>query len=386
MTKKNTPFFITLCFILFFGIASGQQDTVKSRKSQNALEQFQKYLKVGGWIDAQYAYEYNDAENQSSVFQIRRARLDFKGSPSKWVDYRLQVDFAPNPRLIDAFVKVNFCKYVQLQVGQFKIPFSLENKLSPLDLELTENAQVISALSGYKDVTGIGTYSNGREIGLMLTGTAASAEVRGERIPILTYGIGIFGGNGINVKTDNMAKDVSARLEFCPFVKGLTISLSEYWGKYDMLYNGASTGVDGTRFRSAYGIEYNNHKLLVRSEYLWGVTDFALYTNGPYGEAYHFVPDPALTQGFYVVSGYWFDFGWGKNSTVRQKLRPILRLDYFQRDLNKDNDKQPSIYYSAGLDWWPEKHLRAQLAYTLKQRTQDQHFGHNVTMMVSAVF
>lgn len=236
---------------------------------------------MGGWIDAQYAYDQL-GEEKSSVFQIRRARLDLKGSLSKWVDFRLQGDLAPNPRLIDAFVKVNFCKYVQLQVGQFKIPFSLENKLSPLDLELTENAQVISALSGYKDVTGIGTYSNGREIGLMLTGTAASAEVHGERIPILTYGIGIFGGNGINVKTDNMAKDISARLEFCPFVKGLTISISEYWGKYDMLYNGASTGVDGTRFRSAYGLEYRTGKLVFRSEYLWGGHRFCLKYERPF--------------------------------------------------------------------------------------------------------
>ena len=144
MMRKFLPLFITLSFLFLYGYVSGQ-DTAKSSKSQIVLEQIQKYLKVGGWLDAQYAYEYYNPDNQSSVFKIRRARLDFKGSPTKWVDYRLQVDFAPNPRLIDAFVKVNFCKQVQLQVGQFKIPFSLENKLSPLDLELMENAQVVSA-------------------------------------------------------------------------------------------------------------------------------------------------------------------------------------------------------------------------------------------------
>ena len=239
-----------LLITLTLGLPEGfSQDTVPAKKSQNVMEQIQKYLKVGGWIDAQYAYEYYNADNQSSVFQIRRARLDFKGSPTKWVDYRLQVDFAPNPRLIDAFVKVNFCKQVQLQVGQFKIPFSLENKLSPLDLELTENAQVVSALSGYKDVTGISSYSNGREIGAMLTGTLASAEVRGERIPILQYGVGVFGGNGINVKTDNLAKDISARMEFSPFVKGLILSASGYWGKYDMMHDGVLTHTDGARLR-----------------------------------------------------------------------------------------------------------------------------------------
>ena len=379
--KRLLPFCSTL-FLIFIANFTNGQDTIppeKSHKSQEVLEQIQKYLKIGGWIDAQYSYDYYDADNQSSVFMIRRARFDLKGSPSKWVDYRLQVDFAPNPRLIDAYVKVNFCKQVQLQVGQFKIPFSLENKLSPLDLELTENAQVISALSGYKDVTGISSYANGREIGVMLTGTLASAEVRGERIPILQYGVGVFGGNGINIKTDNLAKDLSARVEFCPFVKGLDISASGYWGKYDMLHDGIATHTNGARIRYAGGVQYTDNHWILRGEYLWGRTDFA--TLAPSTDEY--VPMPTRTQGFYVTASYWFHFGWGEKSQIQQKLRPLLRFDYYEKDMTV---KAPSIYYSTGVEWWPEKHIRVQLAYTLKQHPHNQPFGHNLTTMVSAVF
>ena len=376
---------LTICstlILMFIANFTNGQDTIppeNSRKSKEVLEQIQKYLKIGGWIDVQYSYEYYDADNQTSVFMIRRARFDLKGSPSKWVDYRLQVDFAPNPRLIDAYVKVNFCKQVQLQVGQFKIPFSLENKLSPLDLELLENAQVISALSGYKDVTGISSYANGREIGAMLTGTLASAEVRGERISILQYGVGIFGGNGINVKTDNMAKDFSARVEFCPFVKGLDISASGYWGKYDMLHDGVATHTNGRRTRYAGGLQYTDEHWVMRSEYLWGRTDFAALDSS----TDDYIRVPMNTQGFYVTAGYWFRFGWGKNSKTQQKLRPMLRFDYYDKDMATNT---PSIYYSTGVEWWPEKHIRVQLAYTLKQHPQNQTFGHNFTTMVSAVF
>ncbi len=359
-------------------------DTHKSSKTNKLLEQISEHVSVGGWIDAQYAYDRMGDANQNSVFQIRRARMDIKGSLSRWVDFRLQADFAPSPRLIDAYVKVNLCKYVNVQVGQFKIPFSLENKYSPLDLELTENAQVISALSGYKDITGISSYANGREIGLMLTGTLATANVHGERIPILTYGVGIFGGNGINVKTDNLAKDFSARLEFCPFVKGLDISVSGYWGRYNMLYDSKLTGVDGTRFRMASGIEYKHEGLDVRGEYLWGVTDFAIPNPNPFNEE-DFIPDPTLTDGFYIIGSYWFNFGWGKNTTMKQKLRPVLRFDYYRYNRN-DVSNRPSIYYSAGLDWWPEKHLRVQLDYTLKQRYDIDELGHNITAMVSVKF
>jgi len=381
-------YFAAFLFIMatwpMFTQAQDTLDTHKSSKTNKLLEHISEHVSVGGWIDAQYAYDRMGDANQSSVFQIRRARMDIKGSLSRWVDFRLQADFAPSPRLIDAFVKVNLCKYVNVQVGQFKIPFSLENKYSPLDLELTDNAQIISALSGYKDITGISSYANGREIGLMLTGTLASANVRGERIPILTYGVGIFGGNGINVKTDNLAKDFSARLEFCPFVKGLDISVSGYWGRYNMLYDSKLTGVDGTRFRMASGIEYKHEGLDVRGEYLWGVTDFAIPNPNPFNEE-EFIPDPTLTDGFYIIGSYWFNFGWGKNTTMKQKLRPVLRFDYYRYNRN-DVSNRPSIYYSAGLDWWPEKHLRVQLDYTLKQRYDVDELGHNITAMVSVKF
>ncbi len=353
-------------------------DSSKITKT-SIFQYIENNFKIGGWIDAQYQYDNNWTENQSSVFQIRRARLDFKGSLSQWVDFRLQADFAPTPRLIDAFIKVNFCKYAKLQVGQFKIPFSLENILSPLDLELMENAQVISALSGYKDVTGISSYANGREIGAMLTGTLVETTVRDEKIPILRYGVGVFGGNGINVKTDNLAKDISARIEFCPFVKHLTLSVSGYWGKYNMLYNNNLTNIDGKRIRYAGGLQYADGNWVLRSEYLWGNTEFAMLdeTQDTY------TPTPLHTHGFYLTAGYWFKFGWGANSTVRQKLRPVLRFDYYEKDLAANT---PSMYYSTGVEWWPEKHLRVQIAYTLKQRQQEPQIGHNITAMISAVF
>ena len=354
-------------------------DTTKTESKAKLLwEKIGENVKLGGWIDAQYQYD-KSGDSEKSTFQIRRARLDLKGSLSKWVDFRLQADFAPNPRLIDAFVKVNFCKYVKLQVGQFKIPFSLENILSPLDLETADNAQVISALSGYKDVTGISSYANGREIGLMLTGTLASAEVKGEKIPILQYGIGVFGGNGINVKSDNMAKDISGRVMFTPFVKGLTLSISGYYGRYDMLSEGVSTGVDGNRHRMAAGAQYDNNNLMVRSEYLWGTTDFAKYDE----TRDVFLPSAMHTQGAYLTIGYWFHFGWGKNCPVQQKLRPVLRVDYYEKNLAAD---QASLYYTAGVDWWPEKHVRMQVNYTLRQQQSVRELSHLFTTMVTVKF
>lgn len=329
--------------------------------------------KLGGWIDAQYRFEDNSKE-QNSVIQIRRARLDYRGTWSDKLEYRLQADFASSPRLIDAYMKLNFNKYAQLQVGQFKIPFSLENKLSPLELELTENSQIISALSGYKDVTGISSYANGREIGAMITGKFANVEVRGESMPLVRYGVGLFGGNGINVKNDNMAKDIAARIEICPFVSGLTVSASGYWGRYEMIYNSTATDMDGKRNRFACGAEYTDKHWMVRAEYLKGKTEFVDYDDN--ASIYNsYIME---TQGCYLATRYWFFYNQKNEGAFQQKISPIIRVEYYEKEAGAS-----SMFYSTGVEWWPEQHLRFQLAYTAQQKQSSNNLSHIITAMLT---
>lgn len=357
---KKITIFCLLNAILFGGIKTLYAQSVKN----NVL---------GGFIDGQYRLE-DGGSGQSSVFQVRRARLDLKGHVASRIDIRINADFASTPRLLDAFVKLNLSRYAQIQVGQFKIPFSLENKLSPLELELTDNAQVINALSNYKDVTGISNYANGRDIGVMLSGTV---ETGFKAVPIIRYSVGLLGGNGINVKNDNMRKDFSARIEICPFVEEFVVSCSGYLGKYEMLYNGIATNTDGDRIRYAVGAQYDNNRLMIRSEYLWGKTDFALYnsTHDTYS------PDAMYTHGYYATVGYWFVVGHGEGK--QQRVRPLVRYDYYEKDIYAI---VPTLCYSAGVEWWPESLLRFQLAYTLIDMVDANQFSHRLTAMTSVKF
>ena len=388
--RKTFLRMVTLVLILGMAtVASAQKENKREKKTKMKSETEQPapkkernfrisdYISVGGFINAQYEYQNQDVPDrdniQSSIMQIRRARLDLKGSITPKIEFRLQADFANSPKLVDAFVKLKFCRYANLQVGQFKIPFTLENPYAPLDLEFADNAQVISALSGYKDVTGISSYANGREIGAMLYGTLLQFERDGEKYPLLGYSVGVFGGNGINVKTDNMAKDIAGRIEFHPFLKHLVLSGSAYWGRYAI-----SDDLDGLRLRCAGGAEYRDDNLTVRGEYVWGKTGLG-----------HVGADNVLsvrnmdTQGFYVIAGYWFRFGWGSKSNVQQKLRPVLRYDFYQRDVV---DNTASIYYSAGIDWWPEKHVQLRLQYTLRQHQHNPNLAHSFLTMLSVKF
>jgi hypothetical protein len=340
-----------------------------------------EYISIGGYVNFLYDYshqEHNDGElSENSAFQIRRARLDFKGEINPKLDFRVQVDFANSPKIADAYMRVKFCKYINLQAGQFKTPFSLENPYSPLDMEFTDNAQVITALSGYKDISGLSNVSMGREIGVQLYGTLAQFERNGQKHPLLTYYVGVFGGNGVNIKTDNMAKDIAGRIEFRPFLKDLVLAGSAYWGRYD------NDMMDNLlRLRFGGSAEYKNDNLTVRGEYIWGKTGLTRTISVEDIEAIE--KYDITTQGFYLTAGYWFHFGWGEKNSVKQKMRPVLRYDFYQKDITAENGA--SSYYSVGLDWWPEKHLNLHLNYTLRNIQKNNKLGHGFNAMLSVKF
>lgn len=334
-------------------------------------------ISIGGWIDGQYRLNIED-ENSSS-FQLRRARLDFKGQLSKMVDFRLQADMASSPKLIDAFVRLRFSRAATLQMGQFKIPFSLENILSPLDVELADNAQVISALSGYKDVTGIASYANGRDIGLMLSGTLLSAEVRGAEIPIVKYDIGLFGGGGINVSPSRWGKDVAGRLSITPFVPHLTLSASAYLGRYVLPNATASGETTGDRKRYAVGAQYDDSRFVLRGEYLWGVTGLDVLDD----MTNTYSLDNLASQGCYFTASRWFLLRETAEGQFAPKIRPIVRWDYYAKNATGGSSK---TYYWAGVECWPERHLRLQLAYRIHKDDATDNFYHCLTAMTTVKF
>ena len=130
-TMKKTLFIIVLPVLLFLG----NQQSIAQTPSLKP--------KLSGFINLRYQYE--DGNNS---FDIRRARLDLKGDPVKWMDYRLQLDVSSSPKIMDAFVRLKFHPMFNVQAGQFKLAFSLENPYSPLAIETLYNSQVYSNLSG----------------------------------------------------------------------------------------------------------------------------------------------------------------------------------------------------------------------------------------------
>ncbi|MBQ4548925.1 MAG: hypothetical protein IJA42_07060 [Bacteroidales bacterium] len=344
------------------------------------------YLSISGWMNIQYDYErqlQNDGLTlkELNTFNVRRARLDIKGNINPHLEFRLQGDFAVSPKMVDGFVKVKLAKYFNIQAGQFKIPFTFENPQSPLTLEGIEYAQVISKLSGYSDVCHVATYSGGRDVGLMLYGDLFSFENNGKEIPILTYKLGVFNGNGMNKKDANLGKDIAGSIEICPGVKGLMLAASYYDGNYlldnDFEINDTLTikqkNENAERNRLTFGGKYENGRLTIRSEYIYGKTNMA-NKDGIY---------LLESDGFYVAAGYWFDIKCEKSGNV-QRIRPVARYDFFREDMTEINTN--STYYMVGIDWWPYKNLRLLVNYTLKDKVANDNFGHLLQAQLSVKF
>ncbi|MDR0385214.1 MAG: OprO/OprP family phosphate-selective porin, partial [Prevotellaceae bacterium] len=278
----------------------------------------------------------------SNGFDIRRARLDFRGAIAPLLEYRIQAELAGNPRILDAYISWAAANAFNIKAGEFKIPFSLENPYSAHALEMIDNSMVITRLCGYSDISGIS--ANGRDIGVNFFGKFLSL---GDYC-LFEYSAGIFNGNGINVSDNNKWKDFSGTVSAHP-LREITLSVSQYYG---------ATGPQGETFRrirSGTGARYDNKKLLVRGEYIYGRTG------------------DMDSDGYYIVAGYF----------VHPKLQTLLKYDRFRQDVSVKETQQTN--YIVGVNYFPVKNFHFKLNYSLRTAVNSPDANH-VAMQFFAVF
>ena len=284
----------------------------------------------------QVRYQALEETGKIDGFDIRRARLDVKGTISPYWSYRVQFDLAGSPKLIDAYAELKLNDYLNFTIGQAKIPFSLENLTSSNKLEMIDRSQAVEALVARgKDVNG---NQNGRDLGIQLGGTLLKLKDR----PVVDYRLGIYNGSGINVADNNEKKDYAARLIVHP-VAGLDISGALYNGsrfipevKTGTVVTTPAKSVDRDRY--GFDLSYDLNNLSVRSEYLHG-TD-----------------DQTKREGYYAQVGYYF---------LEKKFQLLAKYDFYDADKAKANDA--STWYVIGANYNFNTNVRLQANYTIKQ-------------------
>lgn len=293
-----------------------------------------KKIQLAGYT--QVRYQALEETGKIDGFDIRRARLDVKGSISPYWGYRVQFDLAGTPKLIDAYAELKLNDQFNFTIGQAKIPFSLENLTSSNKLELIDRSQAVEALVARgKDVGG---NQNGRDIGIQLGGTILKLKDR----PVLDYRLGVFNGSGINTVDNNEKKDIAARLIVHPAV-GLDLGATLYNGsrfvpevKTGTVVTTPSKNV--TRDRYGFDLSYELKNFSLRSEYIHG-TD-----------------DTIDRDGYYVQGGYYF---------LNKKLQLIAKYDFYDSDKAKADNA--STWYVFGANYNFNTNTRLQFNYTIKQ-------------------
>ena len=256
MTKRLLMTLLMGTMLALAAVAEGDGD--------NAL--FTK-PKFSGFAMASYQATFQDGNN-SNTFDLRLVRASIEGRILGDFHYKIQgqingntTNLGSSPRLVDYFMEWQRFDFLEVRLGQFKRPFTYENPMNPIDQGFMGYSQPVSKLSGFSDRTGEHS-SNGRDIGLQVQGDFLKSS-SGRNL--LHYQVGVFNGQGINVKDVDEKKDIIGGMWVMP-ISGLRIGAFGWEGSYARKVGSETVSVDKHRY--ALSVEYKKGDLQLRSEYI----------------------------------------------------------------------------------------------------------------------
>lgn len=329
-------------------------------------------VKLSGYALTQYQYSGQKGA-ESNSFNLRLGRVSLDGRIAKDFFWKIQLQVNGNtstlgssPRLVDLFAEWQKYDFFKVKIGQYKLPFTFENPMNPIDQGFMSYAQNITKLAGFSDRAG-GHASNGRDIGVQLQGDFLK-NANGRNI--LHYQVGVFNGQGINVKDVDNQKNIVGGIWVMP-VKGMRIGAFGWTGSYARkgtwtdglntaeIENGKS--FSGTRKlaqnRYAFSFEYKVSDWTVRSEYIHS-TGYAFAkslnnTNDENSTNCNISKDGNKAQGVYglVIA-----------PIISKKLYAKARYDMYEP--TGDTQKMKT-QYEVGLNWNISKNFTVLSEYAL---------------------
>lgn len=194
----------------------------------------------------------SDLQASQWQFVIKEARLGIKGNINEYFAYNLQNDFARSitksdkagdidtldQSLADAAVILNPISNLNFTMGQFVIPFGIENQKPASDQEFLNKSLIYKNIStGLRDIGVMGTYTTDFNIGLPMD-----------------FRLGFFNGNGQDKTETDKRTNVVFRYSVTP-AKAFSLTGSAYSGtlsknKVSILAGGAEYTINNIKFTS----------------------------------------------------------------------------------------------------------------------------------------
>lgn len=343
-----------------------------------SMEDGEMEVRLGGSFQADYRF-YTESERADNRFDIRRARLNFKGLLTKWFRFGMEYEFQGNEtnNLLDTYGEAVFGLH-SLRFGQFKEPFSLQWQSVDKGIWFAERSM------GYH-------LGPARDIGIMLYGSLLNKSV--------FYAAGVFNGDGndgLSSGSEHDEPEAVARLVISPFKTTLYQILNSFQfgfsGSYatieplNMDLNVKTTGMEGIN-RSIYVLSHNTkfgvlqdagNRIRGGLETAWTFRSFAVHGEYFYLkftdlEAAGSPPADADFSSWYASALWWatgeeplLADGVMKPTNPRQNFNPDegtfgaigigLRFDHFSGDENWINPAahvsvRDADAISAALNW-----------------------------------
>ena len=182
-------------------------------------------ISLGGRIHADYRnFDHGNNEdrtigntaNESDTFDVRRARIELKGKFYEYYDFQLSGDFAGQTNgntgatLDQAWVNIGYYKPIQVKIGQFKVPLSMERKMSSNALDFMERS-LHDTLGSFEDR------------GVMVWGVPKDG---------LTYALAAVNGEG-----NKNRNDADSRVSEPEFQLNGTVNFAQLMGNKDAVYH-----------------------------------------------------------------------------------------------------------------------------------------------------
>ena len=301
---------------------------------------FTSRITLNGYAQGGWSYQ-NPNDKPQNAYNLKRTLLWAKARITDRWSFLFMHDFSSVVQEFYTDYRLSKGNELTVRLGQFKHSYTMENPMSPTQLELVDvysQAVLYLAGEGPDPLTGV---NYGRDMGLEVYGDLAKGLVH--------YELALMSGQGVNRKDLNNQKDFIAKLELRP-VDGFRVVASGYLG------TGCAVGTAAWNPEINVGDNYKRNRYSVGAEY-----KTQPYTGSKYKEA-----RPASIRAEWL-GGQDGNVG-SRGGYVTTTIPVVDALDIvasgetFDRNTKVDGWDQTNL--TVGLQYWFYKKCRMQLQYT----------------------
>ena len=337
--KRKTCKLRTLAILAAMGLCT-MANAQQKDSDIDWMKDFTSRITLNGY--AQGGWSYQDPNGQkTNAYNLKRTLLWAKARITDRWSFMFMHDFSSVVQEFYTDYRLSKGNELTVRLGQFKHSYTMENPMSPTQLELVDvysQAVLYLAGEGPDPLNGV---NYGRDMGLEVYGDLAKGLVH--------YELALMSGQGVNRKDLNNQKDFIAKLELRP-VDGFRVVASGYLG------TGCAVGTAAWNPEINVGDNYKRNRYSVGAEY-----KTQPYTGSKYKEA-----RPASIRAEWL-GGQDGNVG-SRGGYVTTAIPVVDALDIvasgetFDRNTKVDGWDQTNL--TVGLQYWFYKKCRMQLQYT----------------------